>query len=149
MRNALRETADALAIAERSGDEFALLFAQLARGITLIHGDPAGREAGFALLAVAREATLRGRFTMTAVPCIDLHSAREQAKSGDLDGAIESARSIAENMFDSGSIWSTFATACLVEGSLVAPRRRWRHRGHAGRDRPVGCRADLIWSRAQ
>ena len=113
--NALRETADALAIAERSGDEFALLFAQLARGITLIHGDPAGREAGFALLAVAREAALRGRFTMTAVPCIDLHSAREQAKSGDLDGAIESARSIAENMFDSGSIWSTFATACLVE----------------------------------
>ena len=113
--NALRETADALAVAERSGDEFALLFAQLARGITLIHADPVGREAGFALLAVAREAALRGRFTLTAVPCIDLHSAKEQAKSGDLDGAIERARSIAEDMFNSGSIWSTFATACLVE----------------------------------
>ena len=112
--NALRETADALAVAGRSGDEFALLIA-VGRGITLIHADQVGREAGFALLAVAREAALRGRFTLTAVPCIDLHSAKEQARSGDLDGAIERARSIAEDMFNSGSVWSTFATACLVE----------------------------------
>ena len=48
---ALRETADALAIAERSGDEIALHTSRFARGITLAHRDGREREAGFALLA--------------------------------------------------------------------------------------------------
>ncbi|WNG94070.1 adenylate/guanylate cyclase domain-containing protein [Mycobacterium sp. ITM-2016-00318] len=113
--NALRETADALTTAERSGDGFALLFAQMARGITLVHGDGLDREAGFALLAAAREAALRGRFTLTAVPPIDLLSAKEEAGSGDLDGAVERTRSVAEYLFSSGNVWSIFATTCLVE----------------------------------
>ena len=41
----LRETADALAIAERSGDEIALHFTRFARGITLVHRDGPEREA--------------------------------------------------------------------------------------------------------
>ena len=36
---ALRDTADALAIAERSGDELALSLARFARGIALVHRD--------------------------------------------------------------------------------------------------------------
>ena len=45
---ALRETADVLTIAERSGDELALHLARSARGITLAHRDGPEREAGFA-----------------------------------------------------------------------------------------------------
>jgi adenylate cyclase len=58
---AVRETADALTIAERSGDEIALLLARCARGITPAHLDAPEREAGLALLAEVREAALQGR----------------------------------------------------------------------------------------
>ena len=47
----LRDTADALAIAERSGDEIALHVARFDRGITLAHRDGPERETGLALLA--------------------------------------------------------------------------------------------------
>jgi adenylate cyclase len=116
---ALRETADALAIAERSGDEFALGGTRFARGITLAHRDGTQREAGFALLAEVREAAVQGRFMLTIVPIVDIHLAQQKARSGDLDGAIELARAVLEDLFDSGgAIWSVLATTVLVEALL-------------------------------
>jgi adenylate cyclase len=116
---ALRETADALAIAERSGDEFALHTSRFVRGITLVHRDGCEREAGFALLAQVREAALQGRFTLQMVPVVDVHVAQQKARSGDLEGAIELARAVLEDLFDSGgAIWSVLATTVLVEALL-------------------------------
>jgi adenylate cyclase len=116
---ALRETADALAIAERSGDEFALHTSRSARGITLAHLDGGEREAGFALLAQVREAALQGRFTLQVVPVVDTHLAQQKASSGDLDGAIGLARAVLEDLFDSGgAVWSVLATTVLVEALL-------------------------------
>jgi len=113
---ALRDTADALAIAQRSGDELALHLARFARGITLAHRDGPERDAGFALLAQVREAALQGRFGLTIVPVVDIHVAREKARSGDLDAAIGLARAVVEDLFDSGgSVWSVLATTVLVE----------------------------------
>jgi adenylate cyclase len=113
---ALRDTADALAIAERSGDELALNTTRFARGITLAHQDGPQREAGFALLAQVRDAAVQGRFTLQMVPVIDIHVAQQKARSGDLDGAIELARAGVGDLFDSGgSIWSVLATTVLVE----------------------------------
>ena len=113
---ALRETADALVIAERSGDEFALQLSRFARGITLVHRDGAEREAGFAMLAEVREAALRGRFNLLIVPVVDILVAQEKARAGDLDGAIELARAVVDDLFDSGgAIWSALATAVVVE----------------------------------
>jgi adenylate cyclase len=116
---ALRETVDALAIAERSGDEFALHISRFVRGITLAHRDVPEREAGFALLAEVREYALQGRFILTVVPVVDIHVAQQKARSGDLDGAIGLARAVLEDLFNSGgAIWSVLATTVLVEALL-------------------------------
>jgi adenylate cyclase len=116
---ALRETADALAIAERSADEFALQLSRFARGITLVHRDGPERKAGFALLAEVREAALQGRFNLLIVPVVDIHVAQQKARCGDLDGAIELARAVVEDLFDSGGIvWCALATTVLVESLL-------------------------------
>jgi adenylate cyclase len=115
----LRETADALAITERSGDEFALLLARFARGITLVHRGAAEREVGFALLAEIREAALQGRFGLTPVPIIDTHVAQQKAKSRDFDGAIELARTVVDDVFTSGTrSWSAISTTVLVDALL-------------------------------
>ena len=115
----LRETADALAIAERSGDEIALHFTRFARGITLVHRDGPEREDGFALLAEVREAAIQGRFSLVIVPVVDIHIAHQKARSGDLDGAIGLARAVLEDLFDSGgAVSSVLATAVLVEAML-------------------------------
>ena len=116
---ALRDTADALAIAERSGDELALHIARFARGVTLVHRDGPDRERGWELLAQVRDMALQGRYSLTVVPVVDVHIAREKARSGDLDGAIELSRAVLEDLFDSGgSIWSVLGPTVLVEALL-------------------------------
>jgi adenylate cyclase len=72
---ALRETAETLAIAEQSGDDFTLANARLARGLTQVNRHGPEREAGFELLADAREMATQQRFSMTAV---DGHSDRNR-----------------------------------------------------------------------
>jgi adenylate cyclase len=115
----LQETADALAFTERLGDEFALLFARFARGITLVHRDAAEREAGFTLLAEVREAALQERFGLTVVPIIDIHIAQQKARCRDLDGAIELARIVVDDVFTSGGrSWSAVSTTVLVDALL-------------------------------
>ena len=64
---AMQETAELLAIAERSGDDFTLASARYCRGIVLFNQDDPKRDECFALFAAAREAALRERFTMLAV----------------------------------------------------------------------------------
>jgi adenylate cyclase len=116
---ALRDTADALAIAERSGDEIALHVTRLARGITLAHRNGPEREAGFAVLAQVREAAVQQRYSLTIVPLVDIHVAQEKARSGDLDGAIELARAVVEDLFGAGgAVWSVLAISVLVESLL-------------------------------
>ena len=116
---ALRETADALAIAERSGEELALHCTRFARGITLVHQDGPERDAGLALLAQVREAAVQQRFTLTVVPVVDIHVAQEKARAGDFDGAVGLARAVVDDLFDSGgAVWSAPATAVLVEALL-------------------------------
>jgi adenylate cyclase len=64
-------------------------------------------------------AALAERFTMAAVPVIDMELAREKARTGDLDGAIELARAVVDDEFETGEM--TFrgpATTVLVESLL-------------------------------
>jgi adenylate cyclase len=140
---ALRETAHALKLAERSGDEFALHCARFARGITLVHRDDPEREAGFALLAEVREAALQGRFILLMVPVVDIHLAQQKARSGDLEGAIELARAVLEDLFDSGgSFWSVLATTVLVEALLRRGADRDLAEAHAAIDRLAAVPTD-------
>jgi adenylate cyclase len=78
----VRDTADALAIAERFGDDPALFVALEARGIVLVHQDGPQREHGFDLLAQVREAGLQKRISIMVVPVVDIQIAKERLRTG-------------------------------------------------------------------
>jgi adenylate cyclase len=119
---ALRETAEALAIAERSGDDLALELSRSVRAIALMHQDGPEHDAGVALLEKVREDIHRERFSHAMSGVIDMHVAKEKARSGDLDGAIELSGTIVDDRVDSGEVgWTVLATVVLVEALL---RRR-------------------------
>jgi adenylate cyclase len=101
---ALRETAEALAIAEESGNDFTVGFARFTRGLVLIHQDDTSRGPGLALLAAVRESSARERLSMTVLPPIDTYLARANAHEGDLDGAIELSRRVVEGQYRTGSL---------------------------------------------
>jgi adenylate cyclase len=116
---ALQETAELLEVTDRSGEDLALQCARFVRGVILVRqGDPQRAE-GFELLAQARESAARERFTMGVIEFIDLEVAKEKARTGDVDGAIEIARAVTEAEFDSGeSIIRAPAVRVLVESLL-------------------------------
>ncbi len=117
---ALRETAEILAMAAQWGDDLALAIARTTRGISLIHQDGLQREAGFNLLAEVREADLQGRFANPVIVSVaNIYITQEKARLGDLDGAVELARIVVDDLFASGAVtWSAPATAVLVEALL-------------------------------
>jgi adenylate cyclase len=85
----------------------------------LAHHGGSKRDAGLALLAEVREAAVQQRFTLQIVPIVDIHVAQQEASSGHLDGAIELARIVLDDLFDSGgAIWTVLATTVLVEALL-------------------------------
>lgn len=113
---ALRDTAEVLPIAERSGDDFALAAAWFIRGIALYYRDGPERSDGFDLLMKTRDAAMRERFSMTTLSFIDSQIAREKARNGDLDGGIELARSIVQHLSQTGEMFSRGAvTTVFVE----------------------------------
>jgi adenylate cyclase len=115
---ALRETEEALHIAEQAGDDFTLVQAQLARGLVLVHHDGLRRE-GVDLLSQARDAALKQGFTMNALALANPAIARERARNGDLDAAIELCRSAIADMYATGAVLSLgVATTVLVESLL-------------------------------
>ena len=116
---ALRDTAETLEIAEQSGDDWALFGARAARGVALVHRGGPDREVGFELLGKARERAVTDWLSLLALPFVDIYIARERARLGDIDGAIELAQTVVDGMFESGgSIWIALATNALVEALL-------------------------------
>jgi adenylate cyclase len=100
----------------------ALDLARTARGVTLVHQGGPEREAGFDLLTKIRERALNQRFILIALPVVDIHTAEEKARSGDLDGSIVRLRAVLDELFASGGcIWTALATTVLVQ-ALVQRR---------------------------
>ena len=116
----LQQTADALAIAEQSGDPTTVGWALLARGITLVHHDGPDFEAGYDLLAQARAMALAHQIPLVVfVPVIDIYTALRKAHRADVDGAIELARAALDNLVASGDMsFPGLATTTLVESLL-------------------------------
>lgn len=115
----LHETASVLEIAERSGDDFTLSCARYVHGLTLMMCSSPQRDEGIELLAVAREAAVQERFTMAVIGFIDAHLANETIRVGDLDAAIELARTTVEADYDSGgTLMRAAAVAILVQALL-------------------------------
>ncbi len=101
----LEDTAEALGIAEESGDNFTVGFARYTRGLVLIHHGGAESEQGFAQLAAVRELSTQQRLSMTMLPAIDTYLARRKARDGDLDGAIELSRTVVDGLYTTGGMF--------------------------------------------
>ena len=116
---ALRETAETLAIAERSGDDLALDLARSARGVTLAYHEGPEREAGNALLAKVGDDIHGERFSHAMSGMLDIHTATQKARSGDLDAAIELSRPLVDELVHSGEVHlALLSTAVLAEALL-------------------------------
>ena len=114
-----RDTAEAMKLAEHSGDDFAVDGARVSRGLVLINQGGSQRAAGFALLAQYREAHLQHGYAENVARTVDTEIAKEKARTGDLDGAIQLAHTIVDYTFDAGDMLSLGeATRVLVE-SLI------------------------------
>ena len=119
--SAVRESEDALRIAERSGDDFALTVARMTLGIALVHRHTdAERDRGQALLAEVSEVFLRREYLLCDLPIVNVYSARERARRGDRDEAIPLMRAAVDHMVREGQLlgWGVPATGVLVETLL-------------------------------
>ena len=111
---------EAVQIAERSGDDFALATAQMALGTLLMHRDsPEDRERGLTVLTQLREMWLHKQWFLAEVPFAEAYIAWEQGRRGDLDGAIAALRAAVDDLFDAGQLsWGLKGTAQFVETLL-------------------------------
>jgi hypothetical protein len=112
---------EAVQIAERSADDFALGHARYALGLALVHRDsPADRVRGLTVLTQLRDMCLDGHWTLSEVPLIEAYIAWEQARRGDLDGAIAVLRPAVDDLFQAGQFaWCMPATGMLVDTLLT------------------------------
>ena len=112
---------EALQIAERSADDFALGHARYALGLALMHRDsPADRERGLTVLTQLRDMCLHEHWTLSEVPFIEAYIAWEQARRGDLDGAIPALRAAVDDLFNAGQFaWAIPPTRVFVETLLA------------------------------
>ena len=119
--SAVREIEDALAIAERSGDNLKLGVAWLTLGLALVHRPTdAERDRGQKLLAEVREVFLRGGHFLCDLPMLDVYVARETARRGDRDQAIPLMRAAVDHLVRDGQLlsWGVPVTGVLVETLL-------------------------------
>ncbi len=113
---AMRETTEALRIAESSSDDFVLGMGRLSRGLVLVTREGPEREAGLDLFTQARDMAVAERFSLSPLTIVDPEFALEKARNGDLDGAIELVRAVVDGAYESGDmIWRGRATEVLVQ----------------------------------
>jgi hypothetical protein len=118
---AMRESEDALRIAERSGDDLVLVFAQITLGVALVHRQTdTDRDRGQELLAGVSEVFVHRGHNLGDLPLVNAYVARERARRGDRDESIPLMRVAVEHLFREGhlSAWSIPATSVLVEALL-------------------------------
>ncbi len=119
--SAMREIEDALRIAERSGDDLAVTFAQATQGVALVH-DPTDteRDRGQKLLVEASETFVRRGHNLCDLPIVNVYLAREKARRGDRDDAIPLMRADVDHLISKGRLlgWGIPATGVLAETLL-------------------------------
>jgi hypothetical protein len=117
---AVREIEEALRIAERSGDDLALVLGWMTLGLALVHrSTDAERDRGEKFLAKACDWITRWRYLLCELPVVNLYLARETARRGNRDQAVPLMRDVLGQLFgDRQSLWSIPATGVLVETLL-------------------------------
>jgi adenylate cyclase len=140
---AMRETAEALRIAERSADDFMLYMGRLSRGLVLVCRDGPEREAGLDLFTQARDAAVTAHFSLSALTIVDPEFALEKARTGDLDGAIDMVQAIVDGAYESGDmIWRGRATEVLVQLLVRRESDDDQHKAQAAIDRLAAVPTD-------
>ena len=118
---AMREIADALQNAERSGDDLATTVNRMTLGNALVHCETdAERAHGHQLLAEVSDVFIRKGHNLGELPFVNAYSAREKARRGDIDDAIPLMRSAADHLFRDGTLlmWNVPVTGVLVKTLL-------------------------------
>jgi len=118
---AVREIEDALGIAERSGNDMALAFARMALGVALVHRQTAAeRDRGQTLLAEVSDVFVRRGHNLGDRPLVNVYVARERARRGARDEAIQLMRASTHRLVCEGQLlaWGIPATGVLVETLL-------------------------------
>jgi adenylate cyclase len=117
--DAIRETAEAVRIAEEGSDDVGLEIAHIAQGLVLSRrATAAERDVALELLRQTRDAQVRRRHLVYATMA-DIRIAELTAEAGEVQGAIERARSIVDRLFENGEMFVRgAATAALVESLL-------------------------------
>jgi hypothetical protein len=118
--HAVREIEDAVQIAERSGDDFALALARMTLGVALVHRPTdAERDRGQKLLNEVTDMFLRRGQNLGELQMINGYLARERARRGDRDEALALIRAAVDHLFRQGRVAvGTIATGVLVETLL-------------------------------
>ena len=102
--SAVREIENALQVAERSGDDLAVVFARMTLGVALVHRPTATeRDRGQKLLAEVSEVFVRRGHNLCDLPIVNVYLARERARRGDRDDAITLMRAAADHLFRDGT----------------------------------------------
>jgi adenylate cyclase len=115
----LTQTAESLEIAQRSGDNTALAYSLVNRATALIHYSSDSRAEGLEILTRARAMLVDEKLIVALRRMSDIEFARERARSGDLDGAIELTTRILDAQFGAGTmIFRGPATTVFVEALL-------------------------------
>jgi class 3 adenylate cyclase len=115
------EMEDALRVAERSGDDLVLAFAQITLGFALVHRQTdADRYRGQQLLAEVSDAFVRWGLSLGELSLVNVYLARERARRGDRDEAISVMRAAVDHLFRDRRLlaWGIPATGVLVETLL-------------------------------
>jgi adenylate cyclase len=140
---ALAHSAGNYEFAKQAGEEFAVGLSETAHGVVLACRDGADRAAGIELLERARERALDQQFALTVPPIADSYIARERARRGDVDGAIELARATVDDVATAGRcVWIVLATTVLVEALLTRGTNKDLDEANAAVDRLAAAPTD-------
>jgi hypothetical protein len=144
---AVREIEDAVQIAERSGDDFALILAWITLGNALVHRPTATeRDRGQKLLAEVGEVFMR-RENVPEVQIINVYLSRERARQGDRDDAIPLMRAAADVLFGNGLLpYGVLAASVLVETLLDHATDADIAEAEAAIERLAAAPADKGWA---
>ena len=115
------ESEDSLRIAERSGDDIALIYARMTLGLVLVHRPTAAeRDRGHKLLVEVSDVCLRRGYNQCDLQLVNVYCARERVRRGDRDGAIPLMRAAVDHLVRGGQLlaWGVPATGVLVETLL-------------------------------
>jgi class 3 adenylate cyclase len=149
---ALELIEDAVQIAERSADDFALGHARYALGLALLHRDaPADRDRGLTALEQLRDMCLDGHWTLSEVPLIEAYIGCEQGRRGDIDGAIAASRPAVDALFAAGQFaWCIPTTGMFAEMLVTRGGEADLKEAHTAIERLAAAPIDVvdreIWS---